>query len=567
VKYLYEKLGCFIGTHELTGDLSEFMRLSLEGGRTCLAENKSVIIKPELNLKKEIIKDCSIVDLDVNSQYPAAMVQMEGFVKGAPEVIPGYRTPECLENKKLSSLNMIKACGTCLNCCLDYTGEPIPCDKCKIWDECFFRINIHNVNINLGLPFISEKINNIRCFKNEPVNNIVVNKTMLDVYGEYHGLTNEDFTFLDGIGYSNGRNKNVVFLTNLLYKIRKSPSNKETAVDSVMKIILNSGYGGLAKKKYDLKVSYTDTKEDAAVIYHKNPTGFISSEINAFSLIISKDVISTLRGKVISESLGKVNECEKLKITYLSSKVEKYSSYSHEAFRCLAQSKKIIGEYQYALEKAGYVIHYTDTDALQCSNHSKENYSKFENIYKEHTGKEVSTEILGGLSSDFKSPKLGEGEILVMKPVGKRAVYIEKKQYFTEVCYDVKKINGDIERRRYPVVRCKGIKTDALINHVLKEPKVEIIGEEKSDDVCEKLFKFYSDRCNLRDRINDLKLQHEEKNKKIKSQGGVTKKFKINYDEKDKIKFTIDSADNGKNFSLQYVLGMPVARKNFYRMF
>lgn len=565
VKYLYEKLGCFIGTHELTGDLSEFMRLSLEGGRTCLANNKSEIIKPKLNRKKEIVKDCSIVDLDVNSQYPAAMVQMEGFLKGAPEVIPGYR-PRVFD-KKLSSLEIIKPCGTCLNCSPEYTGEYIHCDKCKKCDECFFRINIHNVNIDLELPFISEKTNNIRCFKNEPVNNIVVNKTMLDVYGEYHGLTNDDFTFLDGIGYSNGRNKNVVFLTNLLYKIRKSPNNKNTAVDQVMKIILNSGYGGLAKKKYDLKVSYTDTKEDAAVIYHKNPTGFISSEINGFSLIINKDAVSTLRGRVISDSLAKVNECEKLKITYLSGKVEKYSSYSHEAFRCLAQSKKIIGEYQYALEKAGYKPKYTDTDSLQCSNHSKENYSKFKEIYKEHTGKEVSEEILGGLSSDFKSPKLGEGEILVMEPIGKRAVYIEKKQYFLEVCYDVEKINGDVERRRYPVVRCKGIKTDALINHVLREPKVEIIGEEKDDDVCDKLFKFYSDRCNLRERTNELKRQHEEENKKIKLQGGVTKKFKINYDEKDKAKFTIDSADNGKNFSMQYVIGLPIARTHFPRMF
>lgn len=513
VKFLYEKTGCFIGTHELTGDLSEYIRQNLQGGRVATAYNKG-----------KIIEEDQLADLDVNSEYPASMVQMIGFLKGKPQYFSGvYKQPRC-NGVKMSELFL-------------YT------DGKRVTDY-FANIKILNVNKALRIPFISDKVKGVRKYTNEPGVNILVNKTMLEVYGRYHGLTQEDFIITSGIQYVDGYNRNVAFLTNRLYSVRKSPENAGTAVDECLKLLLNSGYGKLGEKEYDLKIVYSDTVEDASKIYFKNPTGFISSEISLLSVLTNTESLAHLA------KTGLTNN-NRLKITYLSEKVKNYSSYAHEAYRCLAQSKMIIGEYQYALRKAGFKLRYTDTDSLHVSNYTPEKYEKFLRIYKDHTGKEVSKEALGGISSDFKKPEVKEGEILnVDSLICKRAVYIRAKQYYMEIYYTVTLPTGETVERRYPIVKCKGIKTNSLINHAL-------LVEKDHSDKCDALFNFYKERCQIQERMKE----YEEHYKEL----GIKNKMK--YNDKMKSKFTVDSAENGKQFSVQYVYGAPVARTHFPRMF
>ncbi len=532
VKFLYEKLGCFIGTHELTGDLSEYIRQSLQGGRVATAYNKGKIIEEKIKIGPETDKyneeegKYCLADLDVNSEYPAAMYQMKGFLKGKPHYFPGVNKQTMFNDTKISDLKLYTS-----------KGEEVT--------DYFAKIKILNVNKCLDIPFISEMVGGVRNYTNEPNNEILVNKTMLEVYGRYHGLTQKDFTITSGMQYVDGYNQNVSFFTKRLYEIRKSPENAGTAVDECLKLLLNSGYGKLGEREYDLKIVYTDSHTDAEKIYYKNPTGFVSSEVNFFSTLIKGDKID----KLIS---GGTTECERLKITYISEKVKEYSSYAHESYRCLAKSKMIIGEYQYALRKAGFKLRYTDTDSLHVTGFTKEKYEKFKKIYTEHTGKEFSETDLGGISSDFKKPLVGKDEKLIEDSlICRRAVYIRAKQYYMEIYYTVELPTLDEngknirEVRRYPVVKCKGIKTNSIINHAL-------LVEKDHSDKCDALFNFYKVRCHLQE--NEPELMEELKNNKNK-----VLEFRN--------KYIVDSAENGTQFSVQYVYGAPIARTNFKRMF
>ena len=69
------KSGCYDDVYQISGVLQQYISKCVVGGRVMTANNKMYHVKKK------------IADFDACSLYPSAIYQMEGFVKGLPNVL------------------------------------------------------------------------------------------------------------------------------------------------------------------------------------------------------------------------------------------------------------------------------------------------------------------------------------------------------------------------------------------------------------------------------------------------------------------------------------------------
>ena len=310
---IHELDGCFEDCYKLSGIPREFHQKCVVGGRTMTRENKKVIASARKITDpkhRHFGKTQYIDDFDSVSNYTSAMTRIEGFIKGAPIVIPPLKYE-------------------------DTKGLISELDKISNNSHYFLQVKILKVGTHRQFPCIS--IHN----QNSGVRNFVdfvegeeiyCDKTMIMDWIEFHKVEVE---LIRGYYYNQGYNKQVNITQETLFKKRLEEKKKGNPIQEVYKLILNSSYGKT------LENAHEDTTKFIAV---KDRDKFISRNYNFI--------------KCIKEVDGKVLEVKQYK------PIDDHFNDVQQGVYILGMSKRIMNEVMCLAEDKGLDCYYTDTDSI-----------------------------------------------------------------------------------------------------------------------------------------------------------------------------------------------------------
>jgi hypothetical protein len=279
---------CLTDCYAHSGNFLEFINKFCIGGRTMCSNNEKQIANAETDA------------LDANSLYPSAIVELGGYLKGAP--------------KKLSSLKY---------------------EDIKNFTGYFVRIIISKVGIERSMPLIS-KLNEegIRIFTNDLLNQThYVDKITLEDLIEFQKI---EFEIIDGFYYDEGRNENVVDLVNTLYDTRKKCVAENNPMELVYKLILNSAYGINLENPHDEQIRIFDDKDKFEIYLDRN-----HQTVKQFMDFGDKKV------RVISQQ-----------------EIGTHFNTNHIGCEILSMSKRIMNRVICLAEDNENKIYYQDTDSL-----------------------------------------------------------------------------------------------------------------------------------------------------------------------------------------------------------
>lgn len=401
----YLSQGAYEKVVKLNGFPAQFIRECVVGGRVATWENKKIKVREgnvlvDGKFKDPIHKHATsyIVDDDVNSLYPSAIVRLEGYLKGAPKIIDD-------EHKSYKWLE-------------------------KYTDGYFVEIKITKVGKHRGIAALPLRMKNSKgamCNVYDDKlwvgNKMKVDKTGLEDLVKFHQI---EFTVERGYYYNEGRNKRSTEITQHLYNTRLKYKKLKNPIQNVYKLVMNSAYGKTIMKPVQVSTKFFNTKEAMLKYY-------------------------SLNYKSIKEAI-QLGNTTKWRLEVLN-KVNKFASYPQVGSEILSVSKRIMNEVMYLAEDNGMYVFYQDTDSMHLF---KDDLQTLEQLYRDTYGKEMHGKGLGQFSSDFKVPRhkahLKEKNY---EPVAIEATFCGKKIY-----QDIIQINSKGDT--FTHARMKGISESAI---------------------------------------------------------------------------------------------------------
>ena len=291
----YMLLGdCYDGVYEMKRTPQQFIQRTVVGGRTMMCKNEKNIIDGSVR---------KIADFDGVSLYPSAMLRMDGFLRGKPKVI------------KDLLFNSIK----------NYNGY-------------FVKIHIHNIPVKRNFPlasFINKK--GVRMFENSINNDIYLDKIQLEDLMNFHGLTETDFTILQGYYFDDGFNKQINKNIEYLFNKRKAFKQVKNLIQEIYKLIMNSAYGKSIMKE-------------------------VLNEYRIFDDEITYDIFVSRNYNWIEE-IVEIDDCNKKKVKMLKP-ISEHTNICQVGSSVLSWSKRIMNEVMCLAEDNNIDMFYQDTDSI-----------------------------------------------------------------------------------------------------------------------------------------------------------------------------------------------------------
>ena len=332
--------GCYDGCYEVKGVCREFINKALVGGRTMLCENKKQICG--MNYDKFSHK--KIADFDAVSLYPSAMESMPGFLMGKPIVIEST-------------------------------------DDWKNADGYFVEIKINDIKKHRKFPMMSyvDRTKGTRNFSDitdeYKGQTVVVDKTMLGIWEEYHGV---EYEFIRGYMFNDGHNPQIKTT------IRKIFNNRLFAKNET---ILHDGTKKGTKKKWSVQECLDEVpkawvkKNKDKVKSFKNPiqeiwklcmnSGYgkaLTRPHDTKDVYVNEDQYLTHIGRYynwVKQAVPIESACPKQmwSISQIDP-IDNHGNYVHIGIEILSQSKRIMADVMYLAEDNNMKMYITDTDSI-----------------------------------------------------------------------------------------------------------------------------------------------------------------------------------------------------------
>jgi len=363
--------GCFDGVENLGGITREFHKQFVVGGRVMTRENKKAHAQGRIS------------DYDAVSLYPSAMARMPGFLLGKPKILE----PQQLNKEFLDSA-----------------------------DGYFVHCRINKVGIRRAFPLMTEfKEDGTRTFDND-VEEVYVDKTSLEDLIQFQKCEVE---ILDGVYYNEGRSTKISEVMRELFELRKQKKKEKNPIETVYKLIMNSGYGFTIMKapEYDLQMK----SRDEADTYIARNYGAIHSIVEVGT---NKTLVKTHKS------------------------IDDHYVPLHCGIEVLSWSKRIMNETMCLAEDLGMSIFYQDTDSMHLP---EEAVPKLEAAFKEKYGRELRGKDLGQFHPDFEFDGHDDVRSVELIAVGKKT--------YLDVLEGENK-DGVTEQSLH--VRCKGVPTQVV---------------------------------------------------------------------------------------------------------
>jgi len=287
------------GVHSSSGIIRAYIKHACPGGRTMIRNNK------KFRLNESNRKYTSIL-LDACSLYPSAMSLIR-VAKGEPKILKEYM------------------------CNWDFINSR----KC---DDYVVTIKITRVGKAMSLPIInSVNTDGSRMFHNNCCTTTVCKITLEDMIRFQH----IEFEVLGGIYYNEGYNLGLNNTMKNLYQTRLQHKDNKNPIETVFKLMMNSGYGFFGLNPIDDDQIFVDKKDLARVVGNQ-----VFDNIKHITNLSNGQYILNVRGNVSG-----------------------HHNFQHISANILAMSKRIMAELTETIddmEMAGVDIQvtYTDTDSI-----------------------------------------------------------------------------------------------------------------------------------------------------------------------------------------------------------
>jgi hypothetical protein len=207
--------GCYKDVLECSGVVRAFIQKCVVGGRTMLRNNEKcrIVGGEEYSRfhdgegKMGSIQTGGLADYDAVSLYPSAMFRMKGFLKGRPQVLSSNQ----LNYKFLQHQ-----------------------------DGYFIKINILKIGTMRPFPLMSEMRDGVRCFVNENLQGVYVDKVGLEDMINFQGV---EFETIQGYYFSDARNDTIKKVIRELFQERIIKKKAKNPIQEIYKLLMNSSYG------------------------------------------------------------------------------------------------------------------------------------------------------------------------------------------------------------------------------------------------------------------------------------------------------------------------------------
>ena len=320
------KEGVYDGCYKIAGIPRAFIQKCVYGGKVMTRRNEKFIIE----------KDTA--DYDCTSEYPSAMAEMEGVLKGKPKLLH----EEHLNKEFLNSI-----------------------------DGYFVKVLCKNNSKKiLDFPMLSYLDDNeIRQYTNNTKDKFYyLDKTMVEDAINFLGL---EFDFICGYYYNEGRNPQIRKTIRHLFDTRVQKKKEKNPIQAVYKLLMNSAYGKSLLKPIDTdsKIINTGYKLEDYINKHYN---FIKS---------------------ITPLNSKTNQVKLIK------PINKHFNNCYFGVEVLSMAKRIMSRVMITAEDMKIPMYYTDTDSIHIDYDGVE---KLETEYLKRYGKVLKGKDLGQFHIDFE---------------------------------------------------------------------------------------------------------------------------------------------------------------------
>ena len=293
---------CFNNLHKYKGDIKNYIRRSIRGGRCMVCNNKK--IKAEGN----------IVDFDACSLYPSAMKRL---------YLP---TGECFCSDNPNEVKKL------FNDCL-MTENQLIADVDKFISYMILHVKITKINKQRNFPLLSYQTKGINLYTNEMIEKeVYLTSIELEDFINYQG---GEVEFIDAIYWTGNKDNRMSNYIEKCYNLRREYKKEGNPLQEVLKLFMNSSYGKTIQK--DVKEEYKFMAPDKADTYIQNNYGRIKEviEINP----------STSWIKLEGSSKPLTVPC-------------------HIGALILGMSKRIMNEVMCLAEDNNIPLYYQDTDSM-----------------------------------------------------------------------------------------------------------------------------------------------------------------------------------------------------------
>ena len=422
---------CFEGCVSLKGELLNFCRKAIVGGRVMTCENKKWHVEvfdtysiingtridhhkehysiEETELVIECVKQGGISDFDAVSLYPSAMVRLPGLPIGAPIIT--RNDPRTIPfngdliAKNCESFHDIE----------EYNNRELNEDELYEKDQIekyvpgtyyISRVLITSLNKPRKFPLQSLKTKDgTRDFTNDIVGKeIVIDQYALEDLVKFQEV---EFEYIESLVWNNGFNNKLSKTMRNMFNERLRLKKEGNPLQNVIKLLMNSAYGKLIQKPI------VQTKKIIVNYPAKDGEKFKDNIANytraSIKRLISRHDIARLPTGEVSHSL------------FIEHKpIIKHSSPAHLGVAILSMSKRIMNEVMCLAEDLEMPIYYQDTDSMHIARNSVDALGEF---FKDKYGRELIGKDLGQFHSDF-ALKGAEGDIWATE-----SIFLGKKCY------------------------------------------------------------------------------------------------------------------------------------------
>ena len=293
---------CFNNLHKYKGDIKNYIRRSIRGGRCMVCNNKKI--------KAEGI----IVDFDACSLYPSAMKRL---------YLP---TGECFCSNNPNEVKKL------FNDCL-MTENQLIADVDKFISHMILHVKITKINKQRNFPLLSYQTKGINLYTNDMIGKeVYLTSIELEDFINYQG---GEVEFIDAIYWTGNKDSRMSNYIEKCYNLRREYKKEGNPLQEVLKLFMNSSYGKTIQK--DVKEEYKFMTPDRADTYIQNNYGRIKEviEINP----------STSWIKLEGSSKPLTVPC-------------------HIGALILGMSKRIMNEVMCLAEDNNIPLYYQDTDSM-----------------------------------------------------------------------------------------------------------------------------------------------------------------------------------------------------------
>lgn len=419
--------GAFDDVYKIGGVCRYYLQETTIGGR-CMSRNN----------KKYNLDNVKINDFDACALYISAMNRMDGFLKGAPNLL----TKDQLNMKFLRSVTSYAITIKIKNIPKKYS---FPLNTYKNFEGIreFSNITLEKVYDKNG-NFVEEIDRSI----------VKVNRITLEDMMNFCEMKETDFEIMEGYYFDEGYNTKINDIAKYLFETRAEKKKKGEPIQELYKLMGNSSYGFTMLKEQDKIHMYIDGKQEMYKhmirYFHCQPvaTEVYGEDIRYELIEESLRKKAKKEGKVFDKTESEIKDMAKrYEVTY-NDEISKHYNSCHIGSEILAYSKRIMNEVMCLAEDIGVKIYYQDTDSMHIED---EKIVLLGKEFKKKYNRELIGDYMGQFHNDFNVPS---GKALYSD----RTIILGKKAYLDRVV--AKGENGN-EYYHYHA-RMKGISSNIL---------------------------------------------------------------------------------------------------------